>query len=113
MIVASRSPRSPLVGRDHECTIAQARLAQAAAGRGCLVLISGEAGVGKTALADLLVHEAEDTGALALIGHCYDRTETPPYGPWLELLRSFRAATPPVPRLDTATSQAALFAAGA
>jgi hypothetical protein len=55
------------------------------AGRGSLVLINGEAGVGKTALAEALLAEASGQGTLVLIGRCYDRTETPPYGPWREV----------------------------
>ena len=56
------------------------------AGHGSLVLISGEAGIGKTTLAEDVCREASDAGALVLAGHCYDRSETPPYGPWVELL---------------------------
>src|SRR5215207_3832984 len=52
--------------------------------------------------------------AHVLLGHCYDRTETPPYGPWSEIARRIEALpdaanAPPVPRLDGASSQADLF----
>ncbi len=60
-------------------------LAAALTGRGSLVLIGGEAGIGKTALAELLLGEAQHAGALVLTGRCYDLSETPPYGPWREL----------------------------
>jgi len=56
------------------------------------VLIGGEAGIGKTALAETLCREATGQGARVLIGHCFDLTETPPYGPWLDL---FARAHPP------------------
>src|SRR5215213_8545869 len=106
--------RPPLVGRDRELAVLNDRLTAARDGRGSLVLISGEAGIGKTALADALGREASDTGAHVLTGHCYDRTETPPYGPWIEIVRRVQALsdianTLPVPRLDGATSQADLF----
>src|SRR6478672_11050190 len=55
------------------------------AGRGALVLIGGEAGIGKTALAEATLGEAGEQGALVLVGRCYDLSETPPYGPWREL----------------------------
>src|SRR4051812_46184834 len=114
-MIASRDPRSPLVGRDRELSVLRTHLAEAIAGNGRLILIFGEAGVGKTALADVLVREAADMGAQVLVGHCYDRTETPPYGPWMEIARHVQplpdfADAPPVPRLDAVTSQAALFA---
>lgn len=108
-------PRPLLVGRDGELGTLQARLADAIAGRGSLVLIGGEAGVGKTTLADTLTSEAAGAGARVLIGHCYDRSETPPYGPWDEIVRQLRANSttsdlPLAPLLDAAPSQAALFA---
>src|SRR5207253_2944735 len=89
----------------------------AIAGQGGLVLIGGEAGIGKTTLAEDLGHQAQARGAFVLVGRCYDLSETPPYGPWIELLDPFRAAAdfPPELRADTppaivpSASQAALF----
>ena len=112
---SSPTPPPPLVGRDRELALLHDRLTAARDGRGSLVLITGEAGIGKTALADALCREAAGTGAHVLIGHCYDRTETPPYGPWIQIARRPQALpdaanAPPVPRLDGATSQADLFA---
>jgi pentatricopeptide repeat protein len=51
------------------------------------VLVSGEAGIGKTSLGQELVAESREQGALVLAGACYDLTTTPPYGPWVELAR--------------------------
>ncbi|MDQ6602550.1 MAG: ATP-binding protein, partial [Chloroflexota bacterium] len=73
-----------LVGRESEFTVLRARLAAATDGHGSLVLIGGEAGVGKTALAEALCAEAQQHGALVLVGRCYDLSETPPFGPWTE-----------------------------
>src|ERR671932_1671572 len=82
----SQDQLPPLVGRDREEALLRERLAAALAGRGSLVLIGGEAGIGKTALAEALLAEATERGALALVGRCYDLSETPPYGPWAEAL---------------------------
>lgn len=94
-------PRAPslvtpaLVGREREQTVLREALAAALAGRGGLALISGEAGIGKTALAEALCAEAERLGAHVLVGRAYDLSETPPYGPWTEA----RAQFPPSPDL--------------
>ena len=70
-----------LVGREHEQAALRAALDRALAGRGSLILICGEAGIGKTALAEWLLAEAATQGALALVGRCYDLSETPPTVP--------------------------------
>jgi DNA-binding CsgD family transcriptional regulator/tetratricopeptide (TPR) repeat protein len=88
----------PLVGRGRELGLLRAALDSALAGRGRLVLISGEAGIGKTALIGELALEATTAGALVLPGHCYDLTMTPPYGPWLEITDQYRPdGEPPAP----------------
>ena len=110
---------SPLiVGREREQAILRNHLAAALAGRGSLILIGGEAGIGKTTLAEALIHEASERGMLVLVGRCYDLTETPPYGPWLELFGRYQytGVMPPVPTIfaeqgtiGDVASEAALF----
>ncbi|HLI52559.1 MAG TPA: AAA family ATPase, partial [Thermomicrobiaceae bacterium] len=78
-----------LIGRAREVVSLQIWLAEAAAGQGRLVLISGEAGIGKTTLVEDLAQGAAAAEALALWGHCYDLSVTPPYGPWIELARGY------------------------
>jgi len=63
------------------------------------VLIGGEAGIGKTVLAEWLLAEAAAQGALPLVGRCYDLAEAPPYGPWLDLVARLRRAAPDAPDL--------------
>ncbi len=66
-----------IYGRDRERAQLRELLEDAIAGHGSLVLISGEAGIGKTTLVDDLIHEAEQRGCLVLTGGCYDLTTTP------------------------------------
>jgi Holliday junction resolvasome RuvABC ATP-dependent DNA helicase subunit len=54
--------RDVLVGRDRELATLQVALAAALAGRGSLVLIGGEAGLGKTTLAEATLAEATTPG---------------------------------------------------
>ena len=86
-----------LSGRGREVALLRDALTAAMAGRGGLVLIGGEAGIGKSALAGALCRDAADRGATVLVGRCYDLTETPPYGPWREALAALlsRSALPP------------------
>ena len=51
-----------IVGRDDLLELADRRLAEAGAGRGELLLLAGEAGVGKTRLLDGIRHKARARG---------------------------------------------------
>ncbi len=112
--------RPLLVGREREQRILRQHLDRMLAGHGGMVLVGGEAGIGKTTLVDDLSVQAGETGALVLWGHAYDLSVTPPYGPWLEIFRQYRAlgdaAMPPIPpfifdveELAKVGSQEALF----
>jgi ATP/maltotriose-dependent transcriptional regulator MalT len=94
----------PLVGREREWAALRAHLDAARAGHGGLILIGGESGIGKTALAEALCQEAARQGALTFEGRCFDRTETPPYGPWLEMFARYPASSA-LPQLPAAFSQ--------
>src|SRR5216683_747288 len=52
---ALRVTRTPLVGRDEEINLLMRRWQQAKANEGCVVLISGEAGIGKSRIAQTIV----------------------------------------------------------
>ncbi len=80
---------SLLVGRERERIALSTYLDDALHDGGRIVLLSGEARIGKTALAHDLSREAETRGARVLVGRCYDRTETPPYGLWTDLFAHY------------------------
>ena len=89
----------PIIGREREQAQLRGLLDAAISGHGPLVLVSGEAGIGKTTLVNDLITSARDEGCLILAGGCYDLTTTPPYGPWTEALRRYQPEDdqPPVP----------------
>jgi DNA-binding SARP family transcriptional activator len=77
------------VGRERELAMLEAALADARAGRGGLVLLSGEAGIGKSRLSDELAEHAVRTGLRALWGRCWEAGGAPAYWPWVQALRGY------------------------
>jgi predicted ATPase len=85
------APHPPLVvGRDQELAQLNGLLAEAASGRGALVLVSGEAGIGKTTLVRALGSAAVIQGCTLLTGACYELGASPPYSLWRELVSTVR-----------------------
>src|SRR4029434_655145 len=77
------------VGRQAEMGVLQAALEDALAGRGRLVILVGEPGIGKTRMARELAHDAESRGARVLWGRCAETPGAPPYWPWVQVVRSY------------------------
>jgi serine/threonine protein kinase/tetratricopeptide (TPR) repeat protein len=91
----SQSPAEiPLIGRELEFADLKQRLSEALAGRGSMVMISGEPGIGKSHLARALLEEARRRGALGIIGHCYEMEGAPPYVPFIEMLEFIKRIAP-------------------
>ena len=79
-------PTVPFVGREGEMRQLSRRLADATAGRGGLVLVAGEPGIGKTRLAEQLAERAKGQGALVFGGGCFEGDWAPPYAPFVEAI---------------------------
>ncbi|MCH8994897.1 MAG: AAA family ATPase, partial [Chloroflexi bacterium] len=87
--------RTPFVGREEERAELRRLLDQTAQGRGALVMIGGEPGVGKTRLAEELADEARQRNMLALTGRCYEMEGAPPYTPFVEMVEAAVRMFPP------------------
>ena len=83
------------MGRAAECDQLVAGLTEAFQGRGQLFLISGEPGIGKTRMADEICAIARARGMRVLWGRCWEPGDSPPYWPWIEVLRGFISGQPP------------------
>ncbi len=80
----------PFVGREPERAAMRARWDAAAGGAGGVVLVSGEAGVGKTRLIGELAQQAEAQGARVYSGS----TSSPESSPYQSIVEALRAALP-------------------
>jgi DNA-binding SARP family transcriptional activator len=80
-------PESPLVGRSEEwMTLLHTR--EAAATDGHITILEGEAGIGKTRLAEEFLAHVRATGAVTLAARCYAGETDLAYGPIIEVLKA-------------------------
>ena len=77
------------MGRERELGELEARLGDALSGRGSLVLIGGEPGIGKSRLAEELSNLAVEQGAKVLWGRCWEAGGAPAYWPWVQAIRTY------------------------
>ncbi len=81
--------RRVFVGRKDELGQLTAAFAGARSVQGALAMVSGEPGIGKSALCEQLVAHVVSRGGHALVGRCYEEGSlTLPYLPFVEALRS-------------------------
>jgi len=71
------------VGRQQEMGDLKAALEDALSGRGRMVTLVGEPGIGKSRTAQELATYAGLRGAQVLWGRCYEEQGAPPYWPWV------------------------------
>lgn len=100
----ARPQARDFVGRTAELSELRSTIEDAAEGRGSLVLVAGEPGIGKTRLAEAAVHHARAIGLHVRWATCWEGP-TAAFWPWTQLLRAHvddvgdRDAPPEVLRL--------------
>ncbi len=75
------------VGREREMQILRTRIDDATNGRGSLVLVSGEPGIGKTRLLTEASRYAESKEMQVLWGRCWEGEGAPAFWPWIQTIR--------------------------
>jgi len=64
-------------------------------GHGDLVVVSGDAGIGKTRLCEEVAETAAGRGVTVAWARCWDAATTAPFWPWTQLLRQLKDETIP------------------
>ncbi|MFQ6026542.1 MAG: serine/threonine-protein kinase PknK [Dehalococcoidia bacterium] len=97
------------VGRQREMGELKAALEDALSGRGRLITLVGEPGIGKTRTALELATYAGLRQAQVLWGRCYEEQGVPPYWPWVQAIRSYvREGEPDQLRSEMGSGAAAI-----
>ena len=84
-----------MVGRAEELQRLNGAVDHARDGVGQVVLVLGEAGIGKSRLVREVAARAADGGVLVMTGHAYPGAQGLPYASWVEAMRSDRLAEDP------------------
>jgi class 3 adenylate cyclase/tetratricopeptide (TPR) repeat protein len=110
---ADTHAESELIGREAELTVLDEVVSELQAGRGGLLLVVGEAGIGKSRLLHAADLRAVAAGARVLHARCLSYGAGVPYWPYLELVRRAAGLRADVPPAETrARIAAALDADG-
>ena len=76
-----------LVGREAQLRVIDQALAGTSTGRGRMVLVAGEPGIGKTRLAEEATRRARESGVTVAWGRSDQDAGAPPFWPWTQVLR--------------------------
>jgi DNA-binding SARP family transcriptional activator/tetratricopeptide (TPR) repeat protein len=93
-VEAPLGPRAPILGRDAEIGLAARVLQQATAGRGTTLVVTGDAGIGKTRYVDAVLALAQRRGWHTLRGAAHGDHADVPYRPLAEALEVLLAERP-------------------
>src|SRR4029453_10508500 len=85
--------RKRVVGREEELRLLAAELAEAAAGRGRLVTVAGDAGIGKTRVVEEFVARVSLAPGRGVWGPCPEQLGAPAYWPWQQAIRAYAAGS--------------------
>lgn len=92
VFVSQNSTGTPIIGRESELAFLSRVLERARGGQAHAVLISGDAGVGKTRVLEEAAGRATAAGMTVLTGHCVDLGDVGlPYLPFTEVLGALAA----------------------
>jgi DNA-binding SARP family transcriptional activator/tetratricopeptide (TPR) repeat protein len=96
----------PLTGRADDLAQLRALLDAARGGRGETAVISGGPGIGKSRLVTELMREAAASDVTVLVGSCHGADVSPPYWPWIPVVRGISQQWPDFVLDDTLTPRA-------
>jgi predicted ATPase len=92
--IQSGRSTAAFVGREEERELLRKCLLGVKNGQGRIVIIAGPPGIGKTRIAGEAGNEARQQGFVALAGNCYDRKDSVPFVPFVEVLEVVLARAP-------------------
>jgi len=93
--MSEASTRSPFLGRERLMERATSMLGEVGRGESRVLLLSGEAGIGKTRAVEQVSDLAERLGFKVFRGRCVESEGAPGFWPWVQVLRAAVSSDPP------------------
>ena len=90
MMGSKQQPPTMMVGREAEKQSLSDAYQEAQQGSGNIALIRGEPGIGKSCLASTFAEELKSESTLVVYGQCHETLGSPPFWPWLQILRNLQ-----------------------
>ena len=90
MASTRQQPPTMLVGRESEKQSLSEAYEEARQGSGNIALIRGEPGIGKSCLASTFAEAIKDESTWVVYGQCHETLGSPPFWPWLQILRNLQ-----------------------
>ena len=88
LVGRSGAVAGPFIGRGPELQALRVALDRTVAGTDQLILLAGDAGMGKTRLCQEVAAEAARRDIPTVWGRCFEEPGAPPYWPWIQAIRS-------------------------
>jgi DNA-binding SARP family transcriptional activator len=87
---AAQPAGPPLIGRGDELDAVRSALDETCAGRGSIVLVTGDAGIGKTRFLEEIaaLAQAHPSQPAVAWSRCFEAEDAPPFWPWRQILRA-------------------------
>ncbi|MBV9547095.1 MAG: AAA family ATPase [Chloroflexi bacterium] len=95
-VQTSKSQEPALVGRDREIDLLEDAVERLFGGRGQVIFVAGEAGIGKSRLSREMVDRVTRRGGTAMLGAAYEHEGRLPYGPFADAFRSIGGLATPI-----------------
>ncbi len=101
--------RRLFLGRDAEQTLLSDALLRAKGGASSLLLVEGEAGVGKSRLLEWCAEAARSNGLRCIVSQCREDEGAPPLWPWMQVIRLLATSAAPHALQSAAPDLAHIF----
>src|SRR5262245_42233473 len=110
MVGTGHDADAPFVGRDRELGVLVAALRETGTGHARFLVVTGDAGIGKTRIVEEFVRQADLPANRVLWGRAPEQPGAPSYWPWMRAIQDYVTTADPAVLRDELGTDAAVLA---